>query len=319
MINNNSYIPPLRFILTHKCNGQCYYCHKEGNADKYNDMSLDVIERSLDTVIGLNISRISLTGGEPTMHEKIEDIIKLIKSKKTNTQLGITTNGCNMGVLVKLLEEDTNLLNLINISVHSFDKRIYSQYTAVEPSSIFDVLKNLVRKCKVVINIVIGKNNINEFSNIANFYLKEGFSVDLMPVLDTSYSDQKLLYSKLHQFINSRNFTSIQLGSTPMLYEQHDRNVILRIKDPSLSCIISRKICRNCPENKTCGEQVCAVRVYANQTVSPCLNNKILFDKPDVYENIIDAYNKINDFSLNLGYYNVRLNKTMNHQSGIKE
>ena len=61
----------LRISITQRCNNKCAYCHREGEVQRANRsaefMSVEEIVHIAKIALGLGISRIKLTGGEPLM------------------------------------------------------------------------------------------------------------------------------------------------------------------------------------------------------------------------------------------------------------
>ena len=69
----------LRISVTQKCDKHCPYCHREGERNPTTLMSVDEIVRIVRIAIGLRISRIKLTGGEPLLRKEIVEIVSGIK------------------------------------------------------------------------------------------------------------------------------------------------------------------------------------------------------------------------------------------------
>ncbi len=83
--------PALRIKMTGICNRTCSFCNEEGDM-----RTIGAIEPSsaffgcVHSLLGaLNISKVMLTGGEPTIHPNLYEIIEGIKASDIN----ITTNG----------------------------------------------------------------------------------------------------------------------------------------------------------------------------------------------------------------------------------
>src|SRR5512143_2521054 len=86
----------LRISITQRCNFRCDYCHKEGEGCSRGiceEMTVDEIHRIAKIAVGLDISRIKLTGGEPLMREDLCDIVKGIAEIPGLKDLSLTTNG----------------------------------------------------------------------------------------------------------------------------------------------------------------------------------------------------------------------------------
>lgn len=116
----------LRFLfidITNACNLSCSYCNKCSfeNNDKEEFISIqtvtEVMEKMTPLSKGLDIL-VNITGGEPLLHDKLEDILKVLRSYNCRTILW--TNG------VLLDENKAELLkeycDYIMISVDDFDK-----------------------------------------------------------------------------------------------------------------------------------------------------------------------------------------------------
>ncbi|MCL2047401.1 MAG: radical SAM protein [Defluviitaleaceae bacterium] len=295
---NKVFLPPLRLILTTLCNGNCFFCHSEGVPTKqFTEMSLDTISTCIDAVNKLGINRISLTGGEPTLHGKIVEIIRHIKKKVPNVNLSITSNGENLNCV---LETAGSYLDRISVSITSLNENIYNKYSAVNPNLYLKTLSDYnASKKNVTINIVVTDDNIDEFPALTEHFINLGFSVDLMSALPkTKNNEYKRVEDSLNDYANKRDFRNILISSTPTLIERFNEHQALRIKASSYSHIIWRKSCNDCPHYESCAEQVCAVRVYPNNYVSPCLNNHHIFNSSDVFNNIISAYKVIGNAQL---------------------
>ena len=77
--------PYIRLSITDVCNFKCGYClpngyFKPSNAPGFLDIS--EINNLVDALSDLGVSKIRITGGEPTVRKDFFDIIKIIKNKK---------------------------------------------------------------------------------------------------------------------------------------------------------------------------------------------------------------------------------------------
>lgn len=113
----------LRLILTQECTYNCSMCHKEGIHSKKENLLTNedfaYIYEIANKEYGIN--KVNLTGGDPLLRDDIQDL--LIKLKQKNAKITMTTNGY-------LLDENIeigNLLNKLNISVHSLNKEKFEE------------------------------------------------------------------------------------------------------------------------------------------------------------------------------------------------
>ena len=113
----------LRLILTQECTYNCSMCHKEGIHSKKENLLTNedfaYIYEIANKEYGIN--KVNLTGGDPLLRDDIQDL--LIKLKQKNAKITMTTN-------VYLLDKNIeigNLLNKLNISVHSLNKEKFEE------------------------------------------------------------------------------------------------------------------------------------------------------------------------------------------------
>ena len=117
------FVPPLRIILTTQCNGCCPFCHNEGSR-RNDNMSTKTINECIQSIIDLQIPKITITGGEPTLRQDLNKIIQTLQDK-TTTSIGLTTNGFSLSsVGNRLLKPIDNL----NLSISSFNDDISMLY-----------------------------------------------------------------------------------------------------------------------------------------------------------------------------------------------
>ena len=113
----------LRLILTQECTYNCSMCHKEGiNSKKENLLTNEdfaYIYEIANKEYGIN--KVNLTGGDPLLRDDIQDL--LIKLKQKNAKITMTTNGYLLDKNIEI----GNLLNKLNISVHSLNKEKFEE------------------------------------------------------------------------------------------------------------------------------------------------------------------------------------------------
>jgi cyclic pyranopterin phosphate synthase len=171
----NRNITYLRISVTDRCNLQCSYCiPKDGvqliAKDKLISVS-EIVEVTKEAV-GIGISKIRLTGGEPLVHPEILSIIREIKAIKGITELSLTTNG----VLLKSLAEKLKKAGLdrVNISLDTVDPHRFRSLT--QKNELHKVLEGIEEAQRqgltpIKINCVVFKDapydNINELKEFA--------------------------------------------------------------------------------------------------------------------------------------------------------
>lgn len=79
--------------VTYNCNNKCIWCYSNSSSDEIrkNMMSAEMLNGSRKLLKDLGIKRITLIGGEPTMHVGLEEIIS--SSKQMGFNVGMVSNG----------------------------------------------------------------------------------------------------------------------------------------------------------------------------------------------------------------------------------
>lgn len=285
-MNKEMLLTPLRLVLNTACNGKCYFCHHEGTTATCGDMPLSVVSECIDAARQLKIPKISLTGGEPTLREDLGEIIDIIKERIPTVDLGITTNGFGID---RLAHYTLERLDHISLSITSFQEALIYRYQCVDAESVLELLRPFA--FKTTINVVVVDDNRDELISIIEKCFDYGFSVDLMFEL---ISDDLILQAEvLSALTQNYGLFSIHYFSTPVMMQSTNTRRPLRIKSPSISSILCRRICKGCPQILACPERVCALRVYPDGSVTPCLNGYIRSRDQSTYKQILDLYPRL--------------------------
>src|SRR6476469_2555452 len=96
----------LRISVTDRCNMRCVYCMPENNTswfEQNNILNYDQIIRLVTIFTKFGVEKIKITGGEPTIRTKIEDLIKSISNINGIKSISMTTNGILLKDKVKQL------------------------------------------------------------------------------------------------------------------------------------------------------------------------------------------------------------------------
>lgn len=167
--NYNRVFYYLRLSITDLCNFNCKYCIPDFN--KSNDksyLSLDEIYNLISAFSTLGISKIRLTGGEPTVRKDFLDIGKVISSFSSIKSLVFTTNGYKLNKLAKYLK--LSGFTGVNVSLDSLNK---NKFFVITNKNYFDTVISGIFACldygiNVKINVVL--SNFFSFFDFENFY-----------------------------------------------------------------------------------------------------------------------------------------------------
>jgi cyclic pyranopterin phosphate synthase len=112
----------LRISLTDRCNFRCVYC-MPAMGMKFQPKDEHLTDDELLRLIGLfaktGVSKIRLTGGEPTIRPHLVDLVRGIKSFPGIKELSMTTNALLLGRLAEGLAEAG--LDRVNVSIDTLD------------------------------------------------------------------------------------------------------------------------------------------------------------------------------------------------------
>jgi len=149
----------LRISLTEKCNLRCLYCMPEEGVDlsgKNELLSVGEMHRLASLFAAAGVTKIRLTGGEPTLRKDLVDIVRSISSIDGIKDVGITSNGITLG---KNLEKLQNAgLNLVNISLDTLrSDRFESMTRRKGHSRVLDTIQKALELgySPVKVNVVV--------------------------------------------------------------------------------------------------------------------------------------------------------------------
>ncbi len=120
----------LRVSVTDKCNLRCTYClPDEGVAPRGHEefLSLEAIAEVVRAGVGLGMTKVRLTGGEPLVKKGIVELVRLIHAVPGVRHLAMTTNGTLLAPLARPLRRAG--LDSLNISLDSLDPARYRRIT----------------------------------------------------------------------------------------------------------------------------------------------------------------------------------------------
>ena len=121
----------VRVSLTDRCNFDCVYCHNEGLGDtrgpmdpQDDEMGTDDVVRFLDVVAEFGVEKVKFTGGEPTLREDLEEIIR--RTPK-GMEVSLTTNGTFLPGRAGELKAAG--LDRVNVSQDALDREEFAAIT----------------------------------------------------------------------------------------------------------------------------------------------------------------------------------------------
>ena len=125
-------ITDLRISITDRCNYKCVYCRTGNEGALYGDLPFADYLRMARVLVGLGITKVRLTGGEPLLRGGVVDFVReLAKLQPASEPLDIalTTNGHLLADLAKPLKDAG--LTRVTVSMDAVDPDRFARITRV--------------------------------------------------------------------------------------------------------------------------------------------------------------------------------------------
>lgn len=259
----------LRISLTDKCNLRCTYCmpsNVEFN-DEYINNSLSIYDYKfiIKSMASAGITKIRFTGGEPTLHPGLNELIRFAKNECNIDDIAITTNGINLAKMIADLKSSG--LRKVNISLDSLKEYKYKSVTrGGDLKLVLDSINACLREgIKVKVNCVVIKgfndSEIYDFIELTRYNPIDVRFIELMPIGEGK-KIYKNGYINVNDIINS--IDNLYLDecdkSSPAKYYRY-KNSKGRI---GLITPLSCSFCSNCNR----------IRITSNGKVKLCLHSE---------------------------------------------
>ena len=122
----------IRISVTDRCNFRCTYCMPaEIFGERYQFLPKDEIltfeeiERLARIFVGLGVSKIRITGGEPLLRANLPTLIRNLSKIEGLEDLSLTTNGYLLPQMAEELKDSG--LNRVTISLDSLDDKVFGE------------------------------------------------------------------------------------------------------------------------------------------------------------------------------------------------
>jgi cyclic pyranopterin phosphate synthase len=256
----------LRVAVTQNCNLRCGYCHREGETGvgKSGEMSAKEIVRIVRVALGLGISHVKLTGGEPLYRKDIVDIVAGINKLRGLQDLAMTTNGCFLAPLAKDLK--ANGLQRVNVNLPTLNSETYEDLTGGgDLRHVIEGIREAVRVglFPVKLNMVLLRDiNAEEVERMISFAERTGAILQLIELEPINVSRE---YYEKHHF----NLDGVEERLEKQAYEiktrKHMQNrrvyFLPRVKVEIIHPLENTEFCRHCTR----------LRVTSDGQLKPCL------------------------------------------------
>jgi len=258
----------LRISITQRCNNRCAYCHREGEVQRANRsaelMSVEEIVRIAKIAVGLGISRIKLTGGEPLMRKDLNEIIVGIAEILGLRDLSLTTNGLLLGGgIAKRLRESG--LKRVNISLPSLNPETYHKLTGGKLEVALEGVKSAIEAGfnPVKLNtVVLNDVNVGDVPDLINYAGWNGVVLQLIELDPVNVSNE--YYSEHHRSLDEQE-TMLKTNAVSIEKRPHMHNrVIYHLSNATVEVvkpIENTDFCLHCTR----------MRITSDGKLKPCL------------------------------------------------
>ena len=119
----------LRLSVTDRCDFRCTYCMSEDMvfAPRAQILSLEELYTVADAFIGLGVTRIRITGGEPLVRKNLLSLLDRLGGRPELQDLAITTNGSQLASMAAGLRAAG--VTRLNISLDSLQRERFAAFT----------------------------------------------------------------------------------------------------------------------------------------------------------------------------------------------
>lgn len=235
-------------ILTYVCNFKCPYCR--GIVSDYKQhMSTEKSIAYTNLWAKEGLKNIRYSGGEPTLHKGIVEIVSNAK-KQGIERIAISTNGsADMDLYYKLVEAGVNDFSIsLDACCASFADKMAGKADVFD--KVVNSIKELSKITYVTVGVVLTEENVEELLNIVQFAHDLGVS-DIRIISAAQYNRvlegvekisedilnaHPILKYRVNNIKNGRNVRGINENDCHQCYLQYDDDVI--VGDYHFPCII---------------------------------------------------------------------------------
>jgi cyclic pyranopterin phosphate synthase len=140
-------ITDLRISITDHCNYKCVYCRTGNEGALYADLPFADYLRMARVLVGMGITKVRLTGGEPLLRKSVVDFVRELAQLRTLNgnggeplDIALTTNGHLLAEVAQPLKDAG--LSRVTVSMDAVDPDRFARITRV-PSGFDNVLAGI--------------------------------------------------------------------------------------------------------------------------------------------------------------------------------
>ena len=217
--------PYIRLSITDVCNFKCGYCLPDGykidKSDNRSFLNIEEIGRLAKALSELGVSKIRLTGGEPTVRKDFFEIVKIIKENSGIKKTVITTNGYRLDKIANDIKNSG--LDGINISIDSLNADTFKKITGHDRlGEILKGIKNLqklnFKNIKINAVLLKGVNDTEkDFNDWAEFIKNNEIDFRYIELMQTGdnldyFNNYHVPAKKFTNYLNNNNWVIQTFG-----------------------------------------------------------------------------------------------------------
>ncbi|MFA5139925.1 MAG: radical SAM protein [Elusimicrobiota bacterium] len=169
--------PRLWVRLAFACNNRCVFCLDGDQNDPGKAVSMKDILGRLRKGRSQGLTRVVLSGGEPTLHPRFIELVRKAKAMGY-THAQVITNGrrfCYPGFLDQCVEAG---LREVTFSMHGHTRQLHDKLVGV-PGAFVQAIAGLSAALKkprliVSVDVVVNRLNVKELEKLLRFYIRLG-------------------------------------------------------------------------------------------------------------------------------------------------
>ena len=211
--------PYIRLSISDVCNFKCGYClpngYKVDKSENRSFLNIEEIRRLAKALSELGVSKIRLTGGEPTVRIDFFEIIKIIKKNSGIKKTVMTTNGYRLDKIANDIKN--SCLDGINISIDSLNPDTFKKITGHDRlEEILRGIKNLQKLNfkNIKINAVLLKgvnDSEKDFNDWAEFLKNNEIDFRYIELMQTGdnidyFNNYHVPAKKFTNYLNNNNW-----------------------------------------------------------------------------------------------------------------
>jgi len=127
-------ITDLRISITDRCNYKCVYCRTGNEGALYGDLPFNDYLRMARILVGMGVTKVRLTGGEPLLRKGVVDFVRELanlcpQKEREPLDIALTTNGHMLAELAQPLKDAG--LTRVTVSMDAVDPDRFARITRV--------------------------------------------------------------------------------------------------------------------------------------------------------------------------------------------